>query len=310
MNCNDLDNLIPLYAYGELTPEQEEQVEDHLHRCARCAGELEQHRRMAAALDRRQAAPSDAMLADCRRDLLMADYREQARAARPPQGVWQSLSASLAAAWSGLWRLRQPVGALALLAVGFFAARFTGPSSAVPVPAPGLNDEAFATVRSVQPDASGKVQIAFDETRRRSVSGRPTDDHIQKLLLAAARDDNNAAVRVESVGLLKGLPGSDEIRGALLHAIASDPNAGVRLRALEGLKPSASDPQVRKTLAQVLLTDDNPAVRMQVIDLLVEHRDNSIVGILQSVVQKEDNNYVRLKCEKALKDWNASIGTF
>jgi hypothetical protein len=27
-------------------------------------------------------------------------------------------------------------------------------------------------------------------------------------------------------------------------------------------------------------------------------------------VQKEDNNYVRLKCEKALKDMNASIGTF
>jgi hypothetical protein len=307
MNCNDLDNLIPLYAYGELTPEEEEQVEDHLHRCARCAGELEQHRRMTAALDGRQAEPSEAMLAECRRDLLMAVYRDRVRAARPAQGVWQSFSASMAAAWSGVWRLRQPVGALALLAVGFYAARFTGPSSAAP--ASGLNDEAFATVRSVQPDASGKVQIAFDETRRRSVSGRLADDHIRKLLLAATRDDN-AAVRVESVGLLTGLPGSDEIRGALLHAIASDPNAGVRLRALEGLKPAASDPRVRKTLAQVLLTDDNPAVRMQVIDLLVEHRDNSIVGILQNVVQKEDNNYVRLKCEKALKDWNASIGTF
>jgi hypothetical protein len=60
----------------------------------------------------------------------------------------------------------------------------------------------------------------------------------------------------------------------------------------------------------VLLTDDNPAVRMQVIDLLVEHRDNAMVGVLQNVVQKEDNNYVRLKCEKALKDLNASIGTF
>ena len=92
--------------------------------------------------------------------------------------------------------------------------------------------------------------------------------------------------------------------------MAHDSNAGVRLKALDGLKPLADDPQVRKTLAQVLLADDNPAVRMQVVDLLVSRRDDSMVGVLQNLVQKEDNSYVRLKCEKALKDMNASIGTF
>ena len=128
-------------------------------------------------------------------------------------------------------------------------------------------------------------------------------------LLAAAREDN-PAVRVESVGLLRGRADSGEVRDALLSAVAHDSNAGVRLKALDGLKPLADDPQVRKTLAQVLLADDNPAVRMQVVDLLVLHRDDSMVGVLQNLVQKEDNNYVRLKCEKALKDMNASIGTF
>jgi len=53
-------------------------------------------------------------------------------------------------------------------------------------------------------------------------------------------------------------------------------------------------------LSQVLLTDTNPAVRMQVVDLLVAHRDDSVVGVLQGLVQREDNNYVRLKLEKAL----------
>ena len=84
----------------------------------------------------------------------------------------------------------------------------------------------------------------------------------------------------------------------------------MRLKALDGLKPLAGDPEVRKTLAQVLLADDNPAVRMQVVDLLVSQRDDSMVGVLQNLVQKEDNHYVRLKCEKALKDMNVSIGTF
>jgi hypothetical protein len=35
-----------------------------------------------------------------------------------------------------------------------------------------------------------------------------------------------------------------------------------------------------------------------------------VVGVLQGLVQREDNDTVRRKLEKALKDMNASIGTF
>ena len=153
------------------------------------------------------------------------------------------------------------------------------------------------------------MQISYDETRRRVLTGRTDDQAIQKLLLAAAHEEN-ASVRVVSMDLLKERTGSSEVRDALMNAVAHDPNDGVRLRALEGLKPLVGDPQVRKTLSQVLLSDTNPAVRMQVVDLLVAHRDDSVVGVLQGLVQREDNNYVRLKLEKALKDMNASIGTF
>jgi hypothetical protein len=100
------------------------------------------------------------------------------------------------------------------------------------------------------------------------------------------------------------------VRAALLNAVAHDPNAGVRLKAVEGLKPLAVEPDVRKVLAQVLLADENSAVRMQVVDLLVARPDDSIVGVLQNLMQKEDNSYVRLKSEKALKEMNASVGTF
>ena len=104
--------------------------------------------------------------------------------------------------------------------------------------------------------------------------------------------------------------GSTEVRDALLNAVSLDSNAGVRLKALEGLKPLVGDAEVRKTLARVLLSDDNAAIRMQVVDLLVSHRDDAMVGVLQDLVQKEDNNSVRLKVAKALKDMNASVGTF
>ena len=67
---------------------------------------------------------------------------------------------------------------------------------------------------------------------------------------------------------------------------------------------------MRKALARVLLVDENAAVRMLVVDLLVAHRDDAMVGVLQGMVQRESDNSVRLKMEQALKGMNASIGTF
>ena len=307
MTCDSVARLIPLYFYGELMPEEEDRLEEHLHGCAVCTREMERQRAMAAALDRRHVEVPAALLEACRADLAAAIEGGAPRLEKAAKGPWTLFLEALAGTLRGFNRYRTPVGAVALVALGFFAARFTGAG----VPASSLSPagEVFSTVRSVQPDSTGHVQIAFDETRRRVVSGLTGDRDIQRLLLAAAREDN-PAVRVESVDLLRSRADSGEVRDALLNAVARDPNAGVRLKALDGLKPLAGDPQVRKTLAQVLLADDNPAVRMQVVDLLVSHRDDATVGVFQNLVQKEDNNYVRLKCEKALKDMNASIGTF
>jgi hypothetical protein len=161
----------------------------------------------------------------------------------------------------------------------------------------------------VQPDNAGGVSISLDETRKRIVKGSMNDTNIQRLLLAAAHEDN-PAVRVESVDLLRSQSGSTEVRDTLINVLAQDSNPGVRLKALEGLKPLAADSEVRKTLRHVLLADDNVAVRTLVIDLLVAHRDDNMVGMMQGLVQRENNNSVRLKLEKALRDMNASVGTF
>ena len=117
-------------------------------------------------------------------------------------------------------------------------------------------------------------------------------------------------MRVESVGILKDHAASADIRAALLNSAAHDANPGVRLKALEGLKAFAADGEVRKTLAQILLKDDNPGVRIQAIDMLTSNHDAAMVGVLQNMVGREDNSYVRWGCEKALTEMNASVGTF
>jgi HEAT repeat protein len=63
-------------------------------------------------------------------------------------------------------------------------------------------------------------------------------------------------------------------------------------------------------MTEVLLNDANPGVRVKAIDLLATHKDRSIVGPLQNAMQKEDNSYVRMRMTNALRDMNASLGTF
>ena len=308
MTCDSVSKLIPLYAYSELTADEEDRLEQHLHECPECARQMERQTAISVALDRRRMDAPTALLEDCREDLMAAIQGGAGRMEPVAKGPWTLFLEAIGASFAGLGRLSRPVGAMALVAVGFLAGKIGGFSSASNLAT--VAPEVFSTVRSIQPDAAGGVRISFDETRRQVISGRMEDQAIQRLLLAAVQEEN-PAVRVESVGLLTQRAGrASEVRDALLNSLAHDTNAGVRMKALEGLKPLAGDADVRKTLAQVLLADENPAVRMQVVDVLMAHRDDSVVGVLQGMVQREDNNSVRLKVEKALKDMNASIGTF
>jgi len=305
MNCDSVSQLIPLYFYGEVTPEQEDQVDQHLHECTACAAQMEQQRALAAAFDHRRAEFPPALLEECREDLMAAIAGGAPRQVKTTKGPWTLFLEAMTSTFAGFGRLRQPVGALLLVVLGFAVARFTGAGPTVPA----ITADNIPNVRDVKADNDGTVRIRFDETTHHEIKGRLEDPDIKRLILAGSRDED-AAVRVESVGLLKGRVDSPQVLDSLLNALSGDPNDGVRLRALDALKPMAGDTRVAKTLSQVLLSDVNPAVRMQVIDLMVTRRDDSMVGVLQNLMQREDNNGVRLKASKVLKDWNASIGTF
>ena len=307
MNCDSVTKLIPLYFYGEVTPEEEDQVDQHLHECAACAARMERQRTLAAALDRRKLEVPAAVLDECRDDLMAAIAGGAARQAPPVKGAWTLFLEAMGATFAGFGRLRQPVGAVLLILLGYSVARFSGAGG--PAVSPILSGNVYPTVRSVKAENDGTVRIQLDETRRREVSGRLADPNIQRLLVAGSRDEN-PAVRVMWVGRMKNSADSPQVLDSLLNTLAGDPNDGVRLKALDALKPMAGDPRVLKTLSGVLLNDANPAVRMQVIDLMVTRRDDSVVGALQNLMQREDNSGVRLKASKVLKDWNASIGTF
>jgi len=307
MNCDSVTKLIPLYYYGELTPDEEDQLDQHLHECAGCTRQMAQQRKLASALDERQLALPPMLLDECREDLMAAIVGGAPRQIKPAKGPWALFLDAMGSSFAGFGRLRQPVGALLLVFLGYMGARLSTPAG--PVASSTPSDNVFSSVKAIKAGTDGRLQITLDETRRREITGSMQDDNIRDFVLAGARDED-AAMRVISVGLLKNLADKSTVLDSLLNSLANDPNDGVRLKALDAVRPVASNARVIKTLAQVLLTDANPAMRKGAIDLIVLRPDDSTVGVLQNVMQREDNSAIRLKASKILKDWNASIGTF
>jgi hypothetical protein len=300
MSCDWVRSALSLFLYGELSFEEEEAVHGHLATCESCRKALERAEALHVALDRAEMAPPAGLLAECRsklRDSVSAASTRHSWLGR----LWDWTGQSVPVAFL------RPAAALALVALGFFSARLVPQGTArVPVEKSPVSTQ----VRYLQPNSTGGVRIVVDETRERVLSGNWGEAPIQRLVLEAAQDPSDPALRLDSMDILGMQSNSPAVRNALLNAVRSDSNAGVRLKAIEGLKPFGGDPQVRSVLAQVLLADDNVGVRAQAIDLLVQHKGMALVGVLQELMEREQDGYIRQRCQQALEEMNASTSAF
>jgi len=308
MTCEETRKNLPLFLYGEISFDEEEQVEAHMDECDACRTALAREKAMFAALDGTEMAPAPEALEDSRMEL----RRRLAHSEHPIRrsNWWDKVRDGFTIHFHFAPGIAQVAGAAAMLVLGFLTARMTPNSLLGNFHSAGMVDPTTSRVRYVEPLAPGKVQIVIDETHQRVLSGSLDDQSIQRLLLTAAKDPSDAGLRVESVDLLKDNSQSAEIRKALVYALEHDSNAGVRLKALDGLKQFAEDPETRQALTSVLLKDDNPGVRTQVIDLLVKRHTEAMVGVLQELMEKEDNGYIRMRCQKVLQEMNASVETY
>jgi len=317
--CTGVRDQLALLLYGELSFDEEEIVETHLDTCAECRVALTRQRELHVAFDRLQVEPPPSLLRECRAALGSQWVGAPAMPA-PREGWWDKLvhlitgqgplgSGSAGHGFSGFLR---PAGALTLIAVGFLGARLvpTFSTGSLSLGTMGLTEGSAAHVRNVETGADGRLHIMVDETSQKVISGGLEDQQIRAMLLAAARDSTDPGVRAETVELLTAQAASGDVREVLIGALRHDQNAGVRLKALQGLKQFAKDPLVRRTFAEVLLSDGNPGVRTQAIDLLTQgagsNVDHDLVGAFQELMMKENNPYVREKCQSVLASWNAS----
>ncbi len=312
MNEEYLQDQVSLYLYDELEDDERIAFEAELERSPELRAALETEKTFLRNLNARSATqPSDALLAECRHDLMREVYRAS-RTAPASTTWWESFIAGL----GGMRMAWQPTAAFALVALGFWGGSSTGgdwrtmlggPSESQPtqqaslVGLPSMTTE----VQSVELDEQqGDVEIVIEE--RRTIRGNPSDPFIRQLLISSVEGSYSGA-RLESLEALGQRSGDAEVRRAMIRALLEDENPGVRLNALGSLAAHKDEPEVRRALIEALENDINVGVRVQVIDLLTESPDSGLAGVLQRIVREESNNYVRMRSEQALHALNASV---
>lgn len=302
MSCDEIRDLLILYPYGELTFDQEEAVDAHLSGCPACRTEQASLASLHSAADDNAVTPSLELLAACRKDLrTQVAVMAKVSSSGPFWRRWLRAGDRL---FGNLMWMAKPAMAMGLFAAGFLGARF--------VPVANVTQPAARKVRFIEPSEDGRVRIVYDEVRQKEIAGRIDDRMVREMLLAATRSPDDPALRVDSVEYLKTRCEREEVRKAFVRALVSDPNEGVRLKALEALKPYAGEIEVRSALTKVLLADQSAAVRTQSIDLLVNTRRNEaeLAGVLQDMMRREQNSYIRQRGQTALQAMNASLETF
>jgi hypothetical protein len=310
-DCAAVRDQFALLLYGELSFDEEEQVESHLDGCVECRRALERQKALHEAVDSLAVTPSPALLSRSREDLSARLDREHGAG----KGTWWQ---QVMAGWK--FQFLRPAGALALLAMGFLAAKATpgwnifGVNPEGAYQAMGLGSFGGAQVRNVSADRDGRVRIVLDETRQRMVSGNLGDQQIRVLLLATAKEAADPGLRAQSVTILTGEADAGDVREALISALADDQDADVRLKAMEGLRRFAGDPFVQDALARVLLSDSNSGIRTHAIDVLTSRPgpdlDRQTVGALQEMMDREKDAYVRAQGQRMLRSIKASSGTY
>jgi len=309
MNCQKLEENLPLLLYGDLSPQEQAACDEHLAGCATCRAAREKLEQLHRVLTQRPHMEVDpTLLTEARMALDTALEREQHgwRALwhnglpnlrfQPASGFALALTFILCGFGLG-WGLRPQAAKLITGPTGVNSAGLTGSD---------LENMRISGISRVAPDPqTGGVRITMDAERRVTLEGSLDDPKIQQVLVYAVENYDNPGIRRDTLDALRSHADNPNIRQALIFAMRHDPNAGVRLEALGAVCNMKPSEDVRNALLEALEHDTNAGVRVAAVDALIDHTEKDGCDALTAeamahLASTDSNPYVRLKCANAM----------
>lgn len=296
MNCDWVQENIPLYLYNELADDARHELEGHAERCEECAAEL---KAMRALHEEMNGAPqlevTPNLLASAR--IQLAEALETAQQNRGWRWTLDPMALMRQMRFS-------PALAAVIFMVGFGGGIGTMVRMSASLHGGAAAQEASITgIRNiVQEPGSNQVRIDYERALPETMQGSVNDPQIQALLVLASRSTANSGLRMDSVDLLRQKPDDPAVRESLVYSLRSDSNPGVRLKAEEALTPMVKqDVRVRNAMLESLLNDNNPGVRAGALKALQKVRnDTSVRQALTQLAKEDPNEFIRQESSRVL----------
>jgi HEAT repeats len=317
MKCEEAKEQLVMLAYGELSDEEQAELELHLHGCIECeseAAEVSSFRTFMAAEELPAVSPN--LLAASR--LKLDEALDEASASTASTWMMRFRS-SIVGVWQHLYAA--PALATLLVGVGFLGGTSLTRYQVANAPKPQtpviFSNDSEGTIANVSgivktPDPN-VVQVQYNRLVPTTFQGRIDEPQVQQLLMLAAQRSSDNDLRATSVNYLAqeckaghscehGNGDAAGFRDALLVSLRYDKSPAVRMKALEGLQPYVGqDQKVRDAVLETLMRDGNADVRTHAINLLEPvEGDSSVRQVLHTVSTQDANPYIRNASMQAL----------
>jgi len=304
---------LQLSLYGELTDNEQNELDRHLLTCTECQAERTALQRFHTMLTEYQPQEvTEPLLKEARHQLRGALRVEQGK-----QSLWDRIIDGMRERVFPQYKLA--LGGIAILVIGIFLGKMVFiPSANQALPAQTVKEELpivpgdtrITNVRFINADPTqGEIEFAFEAVKPVRMKGSINDERIQKILVHALLNEQNAGVRLQSISAMALQKTPDrEVKSTLIAALTTDENPGVRKEALLALKNFSMDDDIKRAFLFVLTHDRNPGLRIAAINYLDSARvagkvyDQDILKVLRDKMQSDDNNYIRIRAKAAIEE--------
>jgi Putative zinc-finger len=314
MKHENYKELLELNVLGELSKQEELELENHLFECDECSQEYANIKKLySVVLSERPSTPTEANLMNARKRLFNTINSESLNVATQ---VKSNIS------WYNIFSNNYGVafGSVALILLGFFVGYmlFSNPSPNL-LTENSLNldkiDRGDVKIADVNfPDKfseNGEFEFKLNDEKLSSYKGSLDDVTVQKLLASAINETENAGFKIKTANSFsKLLPNNfmpdSKIKDAFISSLKTDKNPGVRKSALQALISFQYDDKIRDVLIFVLENDDNASIRMGAINTLLAMNlgpisiDKNMMYKLNQDISKEENEVIKYKTAKLL----------
>ncbi len=310
--------LLQLYVYDELSPDDKRTIEDMLRMSEEYRTELDQLKKLHSALAHYKPRPvTDDELASARAELRVALRHERT------QVPWTQKISDFVAD-SVFAQYKYALGGVATIAAGFligYAVFYT----------PGRDngylfqqtsngssvDQSETQIVNVhfldQVTESGRVNLTFDAVTPMHIEGSANDPRITAILAKALVNERNPGVRLRTVSTIsdqaKIQPSVEkEVKSSLITVLKYDQNPGVRKEALKALQKFPMDDTIVEAILYMLKNEKNTGMRIAAINFLDFSKlsgqsvDKDLLQMLKERMQSDDNNYIRIRGNAAFQE--------